>query len=677
MLQIVVQIAGSLGLFLFGMRVMSEGIQKAAGDRMQKILGFMTANRFAAIATGFMITALVQSSSATTVMVVGFVNAQLINLTQAIGVILGANIGTTVTGWLVAMFGFKVDIAAASFPAMGIGALLLFVKRFNRQHWGEAFLGFGMLFLGLMFLKDAIPDIKEYPEALEYLSGFTGYGFFSLVLFILVGTLITFLLQSSSAAMAITLTMAYSGWIDFPTSAAIILGENIGTTTTAALASIGTNVSARRAARAHFLFNVIGVCWMLVVFNPFLRLVDWIVPGKLLATGDLRLLPAHLAGFHTLFNVCNTLLFVLWVPFFARMVERLVPEVKAAQKREYSLAYLIPYVSRNPELHMLHIKDEVVRMAELTIEMYREVLALIEGAVVPTPQKIETIREMEDLTDRMEEEISVVLAAASGDSLNYSGVTQVNVMMRIINELERVADSCYNLALLSERKHQKQIEFLPEARDELFEYARQLMGFLDYIFVNLMKRLEGAELDRAFELERGIDLGRNQLKKQAQRRLKKKTSAIKTELLYIDMVNHIEHIGDFSLTIARSQRELPHSHSHSHSRQLGSKAVEANQDTRAFAHFYGDKKEPYKASSVTSERDIGVGISPDWDDADDTDVSVENSSVSGPSTENSSISDVAVEAPCRPEVDPFNLDRPSPAGTLAQESSTPSPEKEQ
>jgi phosphate:Na+ symporter len=560
MLQLIIQVAGSLGLFLFGMRVMSEGIQKAAGERLQAILKFMTGNRFAAIATGFLITTMVQSSSASTVMVVGFVNAHLLNLTQAIGVILGANIGTTITGWLVALFGFKVNIAAASFPAMGLGALFLFVKKFNKQDWGEALLGFGMLFLGLMFLKDAIPDIKQHPEALEFLVGFTGYGFFSLLLFIAVGAVLTFILQSSSAAMAVTLTMAYSGWIDYPTAAAVILGENIGTTATAYLASLGTDVSARRAARAHLMFNLIGVFWMLFVFKPFLFVVDWLVPGELIATGNTKLFPMHLAVFHSLFNVVNTLVFVGWVPAFARLIERLVPEPIQKSVRGYSLAYLVPHVTKNPELHMLQVKDEVTGMANLTLEMYRKVMAVLESEEPPSIALMNDLKKTEDLTDKMEEEISSVLVAASSDALNYAGVTQVSVMMRIINELERVADSCYNLTLLCERKHHKEIQFLPEAQMELTQYAQQVLVFLEYIHDHFLCRLEGEALDYAFELERGIDQGRNLLKKQAQRRLKKKTSSIKTELLYIDMVNQIEHIGDFSLTIARSQRELPKSH---------------------------------------------------------------------------------------------------------------------
>ncbi|PKL12572.1 MAG: Na/Pi cotransporter, partial [Spirochaetae bacterium HGW-Spirochaetae-8] len=240
MINLTLQIIGSLGLFLYGMRTMSDGIQKAAGGRLQSILNFMTGNRVAAIFTGLAITGIIQSSSATTVMVVSFVNAGLLQLTQAIGVIMGANIGTTITGWIVALLGFKFQISAVAIPAIGIGFILILVKKFNKQDLGEFITGFGLLFLGLNFLKESVPDISAHPEILEYLGRFTQHGVLSYFFFVIVGTLLTIIVQSSSAAMAITLTMAYAGWIDFPTAAAIVLGENIGTTVTAFLASIGT-----------------------------------------------------------------------------------------------------------------------------------------------------------------------------------------------------------------------------------------------------------------------------------------------------------------------------------------------------------------------------------------------------------------------------------------------------
>ncbi|MFW6363087.1 MAG: Na/Pi cotransporter family protein [Spirochaeta sp.] len=561
MLQLIIELGGSLGLFLFGMRVMSDGIQKAAGDRLQAILQFMTGNRFAAIGTGFLITVLVQSSSASTVMVVGFVNAQLLSLAQAIGVILGANIGTTITGWIVAVFGFSVDISSASFPALAVGALLVFNKRLQRQDWGEALIGFGILFLGLMFLKDAVPDIQNHPEVLEFIAGLTDYGIFSLLIFVIVGALFTVVLQSSSAAMAVTLTMAYAGWVDYPTAAAIVLGENIGTTFTAFLASLGTGINARRAARAHTLFNVVGVLWMLFLFVPFLRVVDFIVPGQMIGVTDIDqmriLLPAHLAAFHTLFNVVNTLVFVAWVPTFARLVERLVPQSVETVDTEYSLAYMLPHVSQNPELYLLQIKDEVARMAGVALDMYRTVVEIISHPDKKMSTEVEKLKQQEDVTDLMEEEISAVLAAAATDAMNISGITQVNTMMRVINELERMADSSYNLTLILERRYKKEYQFDAEAQQDLVAYAQQVLKFTEYVHSHLMRRLDSAQLEVAYELEQEIDNGRDALKKAARRRIKKRTTSIKTELLYIDILNQIEHIGDFALHIARLQRELP------------------------------------------------------------------------------------------------------------------------
>ncbi len=558
MLSMILQLGGSLGLFLFGMRVMSDGIKKAAGDRMQSILRFMTGNRFLAIATGFIVTSLVQSSSATTVMVVGFVNAKLLTLAQAIGVILGANIGTTITGWIVAVFGFSFKISSASFPALALGTIFIFYKKLGKQNWGEALIGFGILFLGLMFLKDSVPDIKDHPQVLETIAGFTGYGVLSLILFVIIGGLVTVVLQSSSAAMAVTLTMAHAGWIDFPTAAAIVLGENIGTTFTAFLASLGTDVSARRAARAHTLFNVFGVVWMMIVFRPFLHLIDFIVPGEILVSGNVELLPAHLAAFHTLFNIVNTAVFVGWIPWFAKVVQRLVPaEAGEDDEEEYSLSYLVPHVGQNPELYLFQMKDEVARMAGVVLGMYKTVVMLIKKPDTPMDSEVKHLKRQEDLTDRMEEEISCVLAAAFSESLTSGGVAQINTMMRVINELERMADSCYSLTLNLERKYEKKYSFTDEAQKDLEEYAEQVLRFTDYIHEHLLRRLDNEQLAHAYDLEQKIDAGRDTLKRAARKRIKRSGGGVKIELAYIDILGYIEHIGDFALAIARYQRELP------------------------------------------------------------------------------------------------------------------------
>lgn len=278
MISTIFKLLGSLGVFLYGMRVMSDGLQKVAGNKLQSVLNYMTNNRIAAVLTGFIITSLIQSSSATTVMIVSFVNANLLTLTQAIGVIMGANIGTTVTTWIISFIGFKFEISAIALPIVGIGLPFIFSKYKRRRDFGEILIGFGLLFLGLMFMKSSVPDINSNPEVLEFLKHYTDLGFLSFLIFVAVGTVLTIIVQSSSAAMAVTITMAFMGWINFITAAAIVLGENIGTTITTYLASIGTNVNARRAARAHFLFNILGVIWMAFIFQYFTKFILNIAP---------------------------------------------------------------------------------------------------------------------------------------------------------------------------------------------------------------------------------------------------------------------------------------------------------------------------------------------------------------------------------------------------------------
>jgi len=313
MIGLVLRFIGSVGVFLFGMRIMSEGIQKVAGDRLQTVINYMTRNRVVAVFTGLLVTGIIQSSSATTVMVVGFANAGLLKLTQAIGVIMGANIGTTVTTWIVSFLGFKIDVTTFALPIVGIGFPFLLSKRRKRRDYGEMLVGFGLLFLGLGFLKNSVPDINE--EALFFLEKYSNLGFLSFVLFVCVGTILTVLLESSSAAMAITVTLAFKGYINFESAAAICLGENIGTTIKVFLVSIGTGVNARRTARSHFFFNFIGVIWMAFAFRYFCNFVLWIAPWDSALQSNL---PLNLSLFHTIFNFTNTLLFLPFLGKFAQ-----------------------------------------------------------------------------------------------------------------------------------------------------------------------------------------------------------------------------------------------------------------------------------------------------------------------------------------------------------------------
>ena len=550
MILTILQIAGSLGLFLYGMRVMSSGIQRTAGEKLQKVLGFMTANRFAAVATGFLVTGLVQSSSATTVMVVGFVNAGLLTLRQAIGVIMGANIGTTVTGWIVAILGFKVKIAIIALPAIGIGLPLRLSQKIGKQDLGEALTGFGLLFLGLDFLKKSVPDIQSNPEVLSFLTHLTNLGPLTFIIFVAVGTLLTIIVQSSSAAMAITLTMAYQGWIDFPTAAAIVLGENIGTTATAFIASIGTGINARRTSRAHTLFNLAGVFWMAFLFKPFLRLVDFIVPGSTISEAT-----AHLAMFHTLFNVVNTFIFI----GFTKQLEFLIKKISKARPGESPMEYQLQYISsqfqETAELNLVNAKLELSRMAEIVEDMFKRFLLVFHNPDKKMGNEVEDLKQLEEFTDKMQEAISQYLAECARQGLNEKSTINVTAMMRIAHELENIGDSCFNLMVLAQRRYDKKISLNKPALTELTPYIDTVEQFVTFTKEHLNEHLSRDELETAYLYEDKINDFRNRLKYDAQSRLKD-GSDVKSELLYIDIVRHIEQIGDHSLNVAQALRQI-------------------------------------------------------------------------------------------------------------------------
>ena len=360
----ILTLLGALGLFLYGMKVMSDALMELAGDRMRNILSTAMSNRFFAVLTGFAITAVIQSSSATTLMVVSFTNAGLLTLTEAIGVIMGANIGTTVTAWLISILGFKVSMSAIALPLVGLGFLLSMHKRKNLQNWGYFIIGFAVLFIGLQFLKDSVPDIRNNPEILAFLSDYTSMGYASVLLFLFIGTLLTVIVQSSSATMALTLLMTYEGWIPFDMAAAMVLGENIGTTITANLAALVANYQARRAARAHFIFNILGVIWMLILFYPFLRGIEAIVTRIEGASPfiEATAIPVALSLFHTCFNIINTSLLLGFVQYIARIVERMVPEVVEPEAEIDQPVYLDKSSLVYPQTGIKALFDESLRL---------------------------------------------------------------------------------------------------------------------------------------------------------------------------------------------------------------------------------------------------------------------------------------------------------------------------
>ncbi|KQC08003.1 MAG: Na/Pi cotransporter [Candidatus Cloacimonas sp. SDB] len=552
MIMMLFELLGSLGIFLFGMRVMSDGIQKVAGDRMQKVLDLMTQNRFIAVFTGFFITALIQSSSATTVMVVSFVNAGLLTLSQSIGVIMGANIGTTVTTWIVSFVGFKFKIAAFALPIIGVGLPFFLSKRRKKRDFGEILVGFGLLFLGLAFLKESVPDIKQNPELLSFLQNYTNLGFLSFLIFVGVGSVLTIIVQSSSAALAITVTMAFKGWIDFPTAAAVVLGENIGTTVTAYLASIGTSVNAQRAARAHFLFNFLGVFWMAFIFRYFIKFIYQIAPWDPLQQGNF---PLNLSLFHSIFNITNTLIFIGFIPVIAKIVEKMVKAKPGDIPVKYQLKYISTGLQDTATMNLLNARNEIKKMAQITEEMFNSFLDVFFHPKEKKGHSVEKIKQMEELTDQMQEEISKYLVKCSNEELSEANVKNVNALMRIVNELENIADSCFKLIILTQRKYDKKITLHEKAREEVTDFSNLVLEFIKFYKARLNKPLLDQDLNIAFRLERKINHSRDNLKRAAQRRLQSNGN-VKSELLYIDLLKNFEHIGDNALNIAQALNNM-------------------------------------------------------------------------------------------------------------------------
>ncbi|MCD4651552.1 MAG: Na/Pi cotransporter family protein [Candidatus Cloacimonetes bacterium] len=548
------QILGSLGIFLFGMRILSDAIQKVAGNKMQTVLNIMTHNRYIAVLSGLLITTLIQSSSATTVMVVSFSNAMLLTLQQAVGVIMGANIGTTVTTWLVSVFGFKFSIAKIAVPIIGLGFPFALSSKHKPRNIGQLVVGFGLLFLGLGLLKESVPDIKHHPELLEFLQNYTDYGFWSLLFFLGMGTVLTVIIQSSSAAMAITITIAFKGWIDYPSAAAIILGGNIGTTITANLASIGTNLNARRSARAHLLFNLFGVILMLFVFKPFSRLVLAIAPWN---STKLDNLPLNLSLFHTMFNIANTIVFLPFVGYFSKFVSLLVKSGKDELPTQYELKYISTGLQDTVEMHVFKASQEIRKMADITHEMLIRFVDIYFREGKSISEDVEKIKKQEDLTDEMQVEISKYLLNCMQEDLSDKTTARINAMIRILNELESVADAVYRLTLLAEKKYEKKMILHTSTDEEISSFSVQVLKFIVFYkeHLHLIESVSETDLDMALKLEKKIDQSRYKYKKAAQQRLQE-GSDVKVEFLYIDMLRHFEHIGDYALNIIEALKTI-------------------------------------------------------------------------------------------------------------------------
>jgi phosphate:Na+ symporter len=531
------------------MKVMSDGIQQAAGDRMQRFLNFMTGNRFMAVFTGFAITAIVQSSSATTVMVVSLVNAGLLTLTQSIGVIMGANIGTTVTAGVVAIIGVSLELSALALPAVGIGFICRVVK-WKYRDMGDFILGFGLLFLGLDFLTKSMPAVGN---SFDFIAKLSNMGFASYLIGAAAGVAMTLLIHSSSAATAIMLTMAYNGVISYEMAASMILGANIGTTIDAALSAIGTKTNAKRAALVHVLFNIMGTCWALPLLKPLLGLVDMITPGTMTA-GMIHdpMVPTHLAMLHTVFNSVNTLIFLPFVKHFARLVTFIIKEDKneTADIKHYRLVYASSIHHNTPEMNILHAEKEIRDMAGIVSSMFARFCGVLQS--LRETQDRETVvtelgkelKQKEEYADEMREQIGAFLMECAKKPLNRRSEHRVSQLLRVISDLEDMTDDCCSISYLLERGVKKDRIFKQKEMAALAPYLKQVEDFLNMVQESLEHNLSAETLHNARKLEDAIDKNRDKLRKLGRKRIEAGED-VKTELLFIDLVRRIERIGDY------------------------------------------------------------------------------------------------------------------------------------
>ena len=546
------RLIGSLGLFLYGMKTMSEGLQKFAGDRLRRILTAMTTNRVTGMLTGVLITALIQSSSATTVMVVSFVNAGLLTLGQSIGVIMGANIGTTVTAWIISALGFKIDIAAFALPMLAFAIPLFFSSKSQRKSMGEFIFGFAFLFMGLQSLKVNAPDLGANPDMLAFVQNYTDLGFFSIILFLIIGAVLTMIVQASAATMAITLIMCANGWIDYHLGVALVLGENIGTTITANLAALTGNTQARRAALAHLVFNVFGVMWVLLLFYPFTDCVSWFVEHVMGMTDPAVAVSFKLAAFHTAFNISNTFIMIWFVHFIEKTVCSLIkPKM---EDEEYRLRYISGGMLSTAELSILQAHKEMSLFAERTARMLNMVKELVyeknEEAFLKTYARVE---KYESISDRMEIEIANYLTQVSEGRLSSESKEEIRLMLRAVSEIESIADSCNNMARSIKRRNEFKSVFTEEQNqhmDYMFKLVSKALHRMTYVLSKNEALHE--DINPSYNIENEINNYRNQLKSRNIEDINNKKYQYQDGVYYMDLVSESEKLADYVLNVVQA-----------------------------------------------------------------------------------------------------------------------------
>ncbi|KAF0126005.1 MAG: phosphate:Na+ symporter [Elusimicrobia bacterium] len=545
---------GGLGVFLLGLEIMSEGLQKTAGQRLRKMLAMATANRFAGTLSGFAVTSVIQSSSATTVMVVGFASAGLLTLSQSLGVIFGANIGTTVTAWIVSLLGFKVKIAAFALPLIGIGYFSRFIKRWRWPHrFGEVMVGFGLLFLGLELIKDGIPDLRNSPEVLAWIAKFSPDSILPLLALIGVGTALTVIFQSSSAVMAVTIAAAAKGIIDFPSAAALVLGENIGTTVTANLAAIGASNTAKQAAIGHFLFNVLGVVWATIFFGPMIEFVDAIIPGAPYGTSEAALLvaiPLHISAFHTVFNVINTGIMLPFIKQFERLILFVKPDIVEKGPPEHELVYLTTPFARAPELAIDAARREIDHLAGVVTGMMAKISgALADGKI--EDHEVDAIKADEKTTDVLEHKINDYLASLVHERLSNTASREVLSLMSMINDFEKMGDYGEKIANLLGRTREPGFAMSAEAYADLIKISGAAREMLEETRSFILKP-EGDIMERTWKRENELNRMRNEFRENHLLRICDGRCKPSVGPLYSDLLNSFEKMGDHAVNVAEA-----------------------------------------------------------------------------------------------------------------------------
>ena len=551
------QILGSLALLIYGMKVMSEALQKMAGSQLRHILGAMTTNRLTGMLTGTFITCAVQSSSATTVMTVSFVNAGLLTLAQAISVIMGANIGTTLTAWIMSL-GYNVDLTIVVFPAFFLGIMLIYSKK--KRYFGDFLFGIAFLFFALVLLSGAGKDLdlEHNPSVIDFFSSFDTKSHLTIITFLLIGTVITCIVQSSAAVMAITILLCSTGVLPIYLGIALVMGENIGTTATANLAALGANAQARRAALAHLVFNVFGVIWVLCLFYPFVNFVCSLVgynpDGNMSAAQKATLLPIVLAMFHTCFNVCNTTVLIWFIPQIEKLVCQLIKPKADKEDEDFRLRFIQTGIMKTPELSVFEAQKEISSFGERIQRMFGMVRELLETKDGKAFEKLyERIEKYEGISDSMEIEIAKYLDQVSDAHLSDDTKAKIRAMLREISEIESIGDSCFNIARTIKRKVDNKEEFTEKQHEnihQMFLLVDEALTQMNFMFTHDRHTLD---MNRTFNIETEINTFRYQLRNQNIEDVDNHLYTYGIGTMYMDIIQESEKLGDYVVNVAEAR----------------------------------------------------------------------------------------------------------------------------